>query len=132
MSAKLNQLPMPDNTSLQTDQEQIVSIMEKHLSNADLSNEPAIYKCMEEYAALKIEERDKKIEELIKHIEGLKDYWGGFDFACKLLDEMYAKDHPHLYNIADCLRAKVNRLPANKIRPNENQSSKESKKGENT
>ncbi len=45
-----------------------------------------------------------------------KRYWDGFDFACAMLDEMYAKTHPHEYNIADCLKAKVNRLPNDKIR----------------
>lgn len=47
------------------------------------------------------------------------EYWSGFDYACTWLDELFSKSHPHKYNIADCLKAKVNRLPKSKIRPNE-------------
>lgn len=43
-------------------------------------------------------------------------YWKGFDYALDLLDEMYAKQHPHPYNIADCIKAKVNRLSKSDIR----------------
>jgi predicted nucleic acid-binding Zn-ribbon protein len=46
------------------------------------------------------------------------DYWKGFDYALALLDEMYAKEHPHPHNIADCIKAKVNRLDNDKIRSN--------------
>jgi len=46
------------------------------------------------------------------------EYWKGFDYACELLDETYAKTHPHEFNIADCLKAKVNRLSKKKIRKN--------------
>lgn len=48
--------------------------------------------------------------------EKKESYWEGFDFALKLLDEMYTSTHPHPYNIADCIKSKVNRLPNNKIR----------------
>jgi len=60
---------------------------------------------------------------ILKFINQFKsdEYWKGFDYACKLLDETYAKTHPHEFNIADCLKAKVNRLPKNKIRENSNQ-----------
>jgi hypothetical protein len=82
MSAKLNQLPMPDNTSLQTDQEQIVSIMEKHLSNADLSNEPSIYKCMEEYASYKNEQLRKALEAQGTYLSFLTHHYRAlFEFA---------------------------------------------------
>lgn len=47
-----------------------------------------------------------------------KDFWEGFDYACALLDEMYALTHPHKFNIADCIKAKVNRLAKSKIRKN--------------
>lgn len=46
------------------------------------------------------------------------EYWNGFDYACNWVDELFAKSHPHKYNIADCIKAKVNRLPKNKIRVN--------------
>lgn len=46
------------------------------------------------------------------------EFWKGFDYACSMLDEMYAKSHPHKFNIADCLKAKVNRLDKNKLRKN--------------
>jgi len=53
-----------------------------------------------------------------------EDYWNGFDFACDLLDEMYANSHPHKYNIADCLKSKVNRLDNSKIRLTNNKQNK--------
>lgn len=43
-------------------------------------------------------------------------YWEGFEFALLLLEDMFASTHPHPKNIADCIRAKANRLPKNKIR----------------
>jgi len=47
------------------------------------------------------------------------DYWRGFDFACDLLEDMgYTKSSSHPYNIADCLKGKMNRLPKSKIRKN--------------
>ena len=46
------------------------------------------------------------------------EYWKGFDYACDWLDELFAKSHPHKYNIADCLKAKVNRMPKSNIRLN--------------
>lgn len=46
------------------------------------------------------------------------EFWDGFDYACDLLDETFAKSHPHKYNIADCLKAKVNRLPNKEVRFN--------------
>jgi hypothetical protein len=41
---------------------------------------------------------------------GREEYWSGFDYALDLLDSMYASTHPHPLNIADCIKAKVNRL----------------------
>lgn len=52
-----------------------------------------------------------KVEKAVK-----EKYWEGFEFALNLLDDMYAKTHPHPFNIADCIRAKANRLPKSKIR----------------
>jgi hypothetical protein len=50
-----------------------------------------------------------------------KDFWEGFDFACAMLDELgYTKMSTHNYNIADCLKAKFNRLPKKKVRKNDN------------
>lgn len=47
------------------------------------------------------------------------DFWDGFNFACDLLEDLgYAKSSTHPYNIADCLKAKMNRLPKNKVRNN--------------
>ena len=48
------------------------------------------------------------------------DFWEGFNFACDLLEDLgYTKLSTHHYNIADCLKAKMNRLPKSKIRKNE-------------
>lgn len=45
------------------------------------------------------------------------EFWEGFDYALNLLEEMYGKyNFRHGYNISDCVKAKVNRLPKNKIR----------------
>ena len=45
------------------------------------------------------------------------EFWDGFNFACDLLEDLgYAKSSSHPYNIADCLKAKMNRLPKSKIR----------------
>lgn len=52
--------------------------------------------------------------------ETAKIVWMGFDLALLFLDNMYASSHPHKYNIADCIKAKVNRLPKSKIRKNNN------------
>lgn len=47
------------------------------------------------------------------------DFWRGFNFACALLDDMgYTKSSSHPYNIADCLKGKMNRLPHSKLRKN--------------
>ena len=44
-------------------------------------------------------------------------FWEGFDFACALLEDMgYTRTSSHPFNIADCLKSKVNRLLKNKIR----------------
>lgn len=49
-----------------------------------------------------------------------EDFWKGFDMACDMLDDLgYSKTSNHEYNIADCLKAKVNRLPKDKVRKNE-------------
>ena len=61
---------------------------------------------------------NKLPEQKEKPLPHSEEYWEGFDRACEILDENYAKSHPHKYNIADCVRAKVNRLPKNKIRKN--------------
>lgn len=46
-----------------------------------------------------------------------KKYWEGFDYAISLLEEMYGKSNfQHPYNIVDCVKAKVNRLPQEQIR----------------
>jgi len=48
-----------------------------------------------------------------------RSFWQGFDFACQLLEDLgYTKTSTHPYNIADCLKVKMNRLPKNKIRKN--------------
>ena len=47
------------------------------------------------------------------------DFWDGFNFACALLEDLgYTKASTHPYNIADCLKAKMNKLPKSKIRKN--------------
>jgi hypothetical protein len=47
------------------------------------------------------------------------EFWDGFNFACDLLEDLgYAKSSTHPYNIADCLKAKMNRLSKNKVRKN--------------
>jgi hypothetical protein len=47
------------------------------------------------------------------------DFWEGFNFACDLLEDLgYVKSSTHPYNIADCLKAKMNRLPKSKVRKN--------------
>ena len=51
--------------------------------------------------------------------EKKEEYWKGFEFACALLDETYVHTSSHPNNIADCLRAKVNRLPTAKVRKTE-------------
>lgn len=44
-------------------------------------------------------------------------YWDGFDFALDLMEEMYGTNNfRHGYNIVDCVKAKANRLPKDKIR----------------
>ena len=49
------------------------------------------------------------------------EFWDGFNFACDLLESLgFAKSSNHPYNISDCLKAKMNKLPKNKIRKNEN------------
>lgn len=46
-------------------------------------------------------------------------FWDGFNFACQLLEDLgYTKLSTHDYNIADCLKSKMNRLPKSKIRRN--------------
>jgi hypothetical protein len=41
----------------------------------------------------------------------------GFELACQMLDDLgYTKTSSHEYNIADCLRAKRNKMPTNKMR----------------
>lgn len=48
-----------------------------------------------------------------------EEYWKGFDHACDLLEGMgYTKMSTHEYNIADCLKAKVNRLKKSEVRTN--------------
>lgn len=47
------------------------------------------------------------------------DFWRGFDFACLLLEDLgYTRSSSHPYNIADCLKGKMNRLPKSKLRKN--------------
>ena len=46
-----------------------------------------------------------------------EEYWKGFDDALALLEDLgYCSSSLHEYNIADCVKAKVNRLPSKKIR----------------
>lgn len=59
-----------------------------------------------------------ELHEAKQNPETLKAMWMGFDFALLMLDDMFAKSHPHKYNIADCIKGKVNRLPKSKIRKN--------------
>jgi len=48
-----------------------------------------------------------------------KDFEDGFEMACQMLDDLgYTKTSTHPYNIADCIRAKINKIPKNKIRKN--------------
>lgn len=48
-----------------------------------------------------------------------EEYWKGFDNACDLLEGMgYTNMSTHEYNIADCLKAKVNRLKKEEVRKN--------------
>lgn len=63
-------------------------------------------------------EAEKHLIMLIDVVPRSAEYWKGFDYACDILDDSYVKSHPHKYNIADCLKAKVNRMPKNKIRTN--------------
>jgi hypothetical protein len=63
-------------------------------------------------------EAEKQLLVLSDVMPRSSEYWKGFDYACSWLDELFAKSHPHKFNIADCLKAKVNRLPKSKIRPN--------------
>lgn len=63
-------------------------------------------------------EAEKQLLVLSDVMPRSSEYWNGFDYACSLLDELFAKSHPHKYNIGDCLKAKVNRLHKSKIRPN--------------
>lgn len=45
------------------------------------------------------------------------EFWNGFNLACDLLEDLgYTKTSSHPYNIADCLKAKMNKLPKSKIR----------------
>ena len=54
-----------------------------------------------------------------EHIDKNESFWVGFDFACQLLEDMgYCKTSTHPYNIADCLKGKMGRIPKNKIRKN--------------
>lgn len=54
-------------------------------------------------------------------MEKNKDFWNGFNFACQMLEDMgYCKSSTHPYNIADCLKGKMNRLPKSKLRKNTN------------
>lgn len=47
------------------------------------------------------------------------EYWKGFDYACDLLDGMgFASSPSNKHNLADVLKAKVNRLSKHKIRKN--------------
>jgi hypothetical protein len=61
---------------------------------------------------------EKQLLTLTDDLPRSAEFWSGFDYACSWLDELFAKSHPHTHNIADCLKAKVNRLPKSKIRPN--------------
>lgn len=67
---------------------------------------------------LTVIEAEKQLLSLVDVVPRSAEYWSGFDYACSWLDDLYANTHPHKYNIADCLKAKVNRLPKNKIRLN--------------
>ena len=62
--------------------------------------------------------KQKKSSDLCQNKCHSEEYWNGFDFACDILEDSYALNHPHKYNIADCLKLKVNRLPKEKVREN--------------
>lgn len=63
---------------------------------------------------------DKGVSNIVGEFGRPMEYWKGFDYALELLDSMYASTHPHPYNISDCIKAKVNRMPKSKIRENNN------------
>ena len=65
--------------------------------------------------------KEQTIEQQTVHASGRSsEFWDGFNLACDLLEDLgYTKLSTHPYNIADCLKAKMNRLPKSKIRKNE-------------
>lgn len=80
-----------------------------------------------EEAEPKIKHKPKEVKGITHWLEEIdqreqkEQFWKGFEFACRLIEDMgYDKTSTHPYNIADCLRGKMGRLSKKKIRKNKN------------
>lgn len=87
-------------------QEKIFEIMNRHLCNADLTNEPDIYKCMEdavseETASLKerIERLEKALKKAMQMVNNAPDFPES-DFYASMRERKWDKDLQDLKSIA--------------------------------